>query len=76
MPARRRTTRSSTQLTRCLLPPRNPAAQKTVIRTPFVCAAHPLPEKYAPMPLGAAKLVAGLVHSGPVGALRLLLRQK
>ncbi|PSC71464.1 NAD-dependent aldehyde dehydrogenase [Micractinium conductrix] len=50
--------------------------QKTVIRTPFVCAAHPLPEKYAPMPLGAAKLVAGLVHSGPVGALRLLLRQK
>ncbi|KAL4457777.1 hypothetical protein ABPG75_012642 [Micractinium tetrahymenae] len=47
--------------------------QKAAVRAPFICAAQPLPEKYAPMPLGLAKAIAGLMHSGPWGALRMLM---
>lgn len=48
------------------------ATQKAVVRLPFVNAAQPMPEKYAPMPLGVAKVIAGLMHSGLWGALRML----
>lgn len=45
--------------------------QKAVVRTPFISAAHPLPAKYSPMPLGVAKVIAGLSHSGLWGALKM-----
>ena len=47
--------------------------QKAVVRTPFVSAAHVQPPKYAPVSLGAAKVIAGLVHSGLWGVLKMLL---
>lgn len=45
--------------------------QKAVVRTPFISAAHPLPAKYSPMPLGVAKVIAGLSHGGLWGALKM-----
>lgn len=47
--------------------------QKAVVRTPFISSLHVQPEQYAPLPLGAAKIVAGLVHGGPWGALKMAL---
>lgn len=44
------------------------------MRTPFISSVHPLPAHYSPLPLGAAKLVAGLTHSGLWGGLRMLLQ--
>lgn len=46
--------------------------QKAVVRTPFLSAAHPLPAQYAPLPLGVAKVIAGLTHSGVWGALKMV----
>ncbi|KAL4443037.1 hypothetical protein ABPG77_008528 [Micractinium sp. CCAP 211/92] len=48
------------------------ATRKAVVRLPFVNAAQPMPAKYSPMPLGLAKAIAGLMHSGVWGALRML----
>lgn len=47
--------------------------QKCVVRTPFVSALHTQPEQYAPITLGTAKVIAGLVHGGLLGALRMAL---
>lgn len=47
--------------------------QKAVVRTPFVSAGHPQPEKYSPLPLGVAKVIAGLTHSGPWGAVKMFM---
>lgn len=46
-------------------------AQKSVVRTPFVSSLHPLPPRHAPMPLSTAKVVAGVMHGGLLGALRM-----
>lgn len=48
-------------------------SEKAVVRTPFLSALHPQPPEAAPLPLGVAKALAGLVHSGPWGVLRMLL---
>jgi hypothetical protein len=42
------------------------------MRTPLVSSAHPQPAKDKPIPLGAAKLIAGLSHSGLWGALKMV----
>jgi acyl-CoA reductase-like NAD-dependent aldehyde dehydrogenase len=47
--------------------------QKAVVRTPFVSSLHTQPERYAPLTLGPAKFLAGLIHGGPLGALRMAL---
>lgn len=47
--------------------------EKAVVRTPFVSALHPQPERYAPVPLPVAKLVAGAMHGGLWGGLKLML---
>ncbi len=54
-------------------PPASADAQKSVVRTPFVSSLHTQPERYAPVGLGAAKVIAGLIHGGPLGALRMAL---
>lgn len=53
--------------------PRPPCAdtQKAVVRTPFISSLHTQPERYAPLTLGPAKVIAGLIHGGPLGALRM-----
>lgn len=50
--------------------------QKTVVRTPFVSALHPMPPSVSPVGLGTAKVIAGLAHSGLLGVLRMLLWAK
>lgn len=50
--------------------------QKTVLKTPFVSSIHPLPPNVNPLPMGVAKVVAGLSHSGLLGVLRMLLFAK
>lgn len=45
--------------------------QKAVVRTPFISSLHTQPERYAPLTLGPAKVIAGLIHGGPLGALRM-----
>lgn len=47
--------------------------EKCVYKTPFISAAHPMPERYGPISLGLGKLIAGLTHSGFWGAAKLLL---
>lgn len=49
-------------------------SQKAVVRTPFVSSLHLLPQRYSPLPLPVAKIVAGLVHGGPLGALKMWWR--
>ena len=51
-------------------------AQKSVVRTPFVSSLHPLPLKYSAMGMGTAKFVAGLIHGGLLGALRMALSRQ
>lgn len=41
------------------------------MRTPFISSLHTQPERYAPLTLGPAKVIAGLIHGGPLGALRM-----
>ena len=50
--------------------------QKAVLRTPFVTALHPTPEGSSPLPLGPAKAIAGFVHGGLWGALKMVLRRE
>lgn len=48
------------------------APQKSVVRTPFMSALHPMPPHRQPIKLGVAKVVAGLSHSGLLGLIKLL----
>ena len=43
------------------------------MRTPFISPLHPLPAKYSAVPLGAAKVVVGLINGGVRGVLKMLL---
>lgn len=47
---------------------------KCVVRSPFWSLAHMVPERYLPIPLPAAKMVAGLVHGGPGAAVKMMAR--
>lgn len=50
--------------------------QKQVVRSPFVGSIQPMPPHVQSLPLGVAKVVAGLAHSGLRGVLRMLLWAK
>ena len=48
--------------------------EKTVVRTPFLSGLHPMPPNTTKLPLRVAKVVAGLSHSGLLGALRMAFK--
>lgn len=47
-------------------------SQKCVVWSPFVSLVHSLPERHLPLPMGVAKVVSGLLHSGVPGAIKLM----